>query len=200
MATLMSQHKPGDGQMDSMATLMRRRRLRGLVIHHRRHPSKHARRLVLRTQRWTDTRVRGVCRWCEDPAATIDLTWHRYCLDAYRVASGQHPAELQRTMCEVCAGPSDELDHKLAINVARALGSEALRRAFVQENLRWLCHIRKTRFDRLLARYLRVCGLDWHGALRALAVNHEWASEFLRPFGIEFDRKNAARPDFKTAV
>ena len=63
--------------MDGMATLMRRRRLRGLVIHHRTHPSKHARRLVLRTQRWTDTRVRGVCRWCGEPAATIDLTWHR---------------------------------------------------------------------------------------------------------------------------
>ena len=48
-------------------------------------------------------------------------------------------------MCEVCAGPSAKLDHKLVINVARALGLEALRRAFVQENLRWLCrpcHIR----------------------------------------------------------
>ena len=66
-------------------------------------------------------------------------------------------------MCEVCAGPSAELDHQLAINVARAMGPAALRRAFVQENLRWLCrecHLSKTRFDRPLARYLRVCGLD----------------------------------------
>ena len=40
-------------------------------------------------------------------------------------------------------------------------------------NLRWLCHISKTRFDWLLARYRRVCGLGWHGALRALTVNHD---------------------------
>ena len=65
-----------------------------------------------------------------EPAATIDLTWHRYCPDAYRVASGQHPGELQRTMCEVCAGPSDEVDHRLSANVASALGHAALRRAF----------------------------------------------------------------------
>ena len=60
--------------MDGMATLRRNRRLRWLVIHHRTHPSKHARRLVLRTQRWTGTRVRGVCRWCGDLTSTIDLT------------------------------------------------------------------------------------------------------------------------------
>ena len=188
--------------MDSMATLMRRRRLRGLVSHHRRHPSKHARRLVLRTQRWTDTRVRGVCRWCGDPAATIDLTWHRYCLDAYRVASGQHPAELQRTMCEVCAGPSDELDHKLAINVARALGPEALRRAFVQENLRWLCRGVSPVKDTLrpaagplpegLPDGLASCAQSL-GVRQPVAV-------FLGPFGIESDRKNAARPGFPSAA
>ena len=190
--------------MDSMATLMRRRRLRGLVIHHRLHPSMHNRRLVLRTQRWGDTPpVRGICRWCGDPAATIDLTWHRYCIDAYRVASGQHPGELQRTMCEVCAGPSAELDHRLAINVARAMGPAALRRAFVQENLRWLCrecHLRKTRFDRLLARYLRVCGLDWKTALRALDANRRWAGEFLLPFGLGPEVRNTARTGFRTAA
>ena len=76
------------------------------MIHRRRHPSKHARRLVLET-------------------ATIDLTWHRYCLETHRIASGQKPAELQRTMREICAGPSDQLDHRLGINVAQALGPEA---------------------------------------------------------------------------
>ena len=78
----------------------------GLVIHRRWHPSKHARRLVLET-------------------ATIDLTWHRYCLETHRIASGQKPVELQRTMREICAGPSDQLDHRLGINVAQALGPEA---------------------------------------------------------------------------
>ena len=43
---------------------MRGRRLRGLVLHHRRHPSAHPRRLVTRTASWGDPPVRGVCRWC----------------------------------------------------------------------------------------------------------------------------------------
>ena len=106
-------------------------------------------------------------------------------------------------MCEICAGPSDELDHRLAIDVARALGTGALRRAFVQENLRWLCrdcHLGKTRFDRLLARYLRSCRMDWRAALRAWESNRRWAAVFLDPFGIEFDRKNAARPGFPSAA
>ena len=106
-------------------------------------------------------------------------------------------------MCEICAVPSDELDHRLAINVARALGPEALRRAFVQENLRWLCrdcHLRKTRFDRLLAHYLRSCRMDWRAALRAWESNCRWAAVFLDPFGIEFDRENAARPGFPSAA
>ena len=73
--------------------------------------------------------VRGVCRWCGEHTAAIHLTWHDYCLDAYRVASGQKPGGIQVTMCEGCGGPAAELDHRLAINVARAMGPEALRRA-----------------------------------------------------------------------
>ena len=56
--------------------------------------------------------------------------------------------------------PADELDHRLAINVARAMGPEALRRAFTLENLQFLCsscHRRKTRMDRRLARFLSAC-------------------------------------------
>ena len=37
------------------------------------------------------------------------------------VASGQHPDEIQRTLCEICGDPPDEIDHRLAIEVARAL-------------------------------------------------------------------------------
>ena len=48
----------------------------------------------------------------------------------------------------MCGDPSDEMDHRLAIEVARALGPEAMLRAFTPENLRWLCrgcHRHKTR-------------------------------------------------------
>ena len=90
-------------------------------------------------------------------------------------------------MCEGCGGPAAELDHRLAINVARAMGPEALRRAFTLENLHWLCsscHRRKTRLDRRLARFLSACSLDWRGARRAWRVNRAWAGVFLAPLGI----------------
>ena len=190
--------------MESMSNRMRTRRLRGLVLHHRRHPSAHPRRLVTRTASWGDPPVRGVCRWCHEHTAAIHLTWHDYCLAAYRVASGQKPLGIQVTMCEGCAGPAAELDHRLAINVARAMGPEALRRAFTLENLQWLCsscHRRKTRLDRRLARFLSACSLDWRGARRAWRVNRAWAGAFLAPLGI-VDAGKHAEPieDVRTAA
>ena len=143
--------------------------------------------LVARTAAWREPPVRGVCPWRGDPAATIDPTWHLYCLDSYLVASGQKP-QVQETMCESCGGAADELDYSLTINVARALGPVALKRAFTQEDLHWICrecHLRKTRFDRLLALYLRACRMDWQDALRTWESNREWASVFLGPFGLE---------------
>ena len=184
-----------EAKMQSMIRLIQHRRLRGLAIHHRLHPSKHARRLVTRTAAWGEPPVRGVCRWCGELTSNVILTWHLYCLDAYRVASGQK-LQMQVTMCESCGRVADELDHRLAINVARALGPAALRRAFTQENLAWLCrecHLRKTRFDRLLARYLRACRMDWHGAIRAWESNREWASAFLAPFGLDVDVRSVTK-------
>ena len=139
-----------------MHTPIRRRQLRGLVLHHRRHPAEYPRRLVERT-------------------ANIKTRWHLYCLNIYRVASGQHPDEIQHTLCEICGDSSDEMDHRLAIEVARALGPEAMLRAFTPDNLRWLCrgcHKRKTRQDRLLAKFLSGCSLDWHSARRMLRQHH----------------------------
>ena len=172
--------------MESMDIRVRRRRLRGLVIHHQQHPSAHARRLVTRTASWRARPVHGVCRWCGEHTSTIQLTWHGYCLDAYRVASDQKP-DLQVTPCEACGGIAHELDHRLGINVARALGPEALRRAFTLENMQWLCspcHRRKTISDRRLARFVRDCGLDWRRSLRVLHANRAWAGAFLALFGI----------------
>ena len=123
----------------------------------------------------------GVCRWCHAHAASIELTWQRYCLDSYLVAIGQKPG-IQVTMCEGCGVPAAELDHRLAINMARALGSDALRRAFTIENLGWLCrecHRRKTRLDWRLARFLRACSLDWRRAIRVWRLNRRWAGAFI---------------------
>ena len=63
----------------------------------------------------------------------------------------------QRRPDSIRSGPADEFDHRLAINVVRAMGPEVLRRAFTLENLHWLCrlcHRRKTGPDRRLARRL----------------------------------------------
>ena len=97
-----------------------------------------------------------------------------------------------------------ELDHRLAINVARAMGPEALRRAFTLENLHWLCgscHRRKTRLDRRLARFLSACSLDWRGARRAWRLNRAWADAFLAPMGLVDAGKHAAPiEDVRTAA
>ena len=165
--------------MESMRNRMRGRRLRGLVLHHRRHPSAHPRRLVTRTASWGEQSCPR--RLSLVPRAHGRHTSHLArllpCM-AYRVASGQKPLGIQVTMCEGCGGPAGELDHRLAINVARAMGPDALRRAFTLENLHWLCsscHRRKTRLDRRLARFLSACSLDWRGARRAWRINRTWA-------------------------
>ena len=97
----------------------------------------------------------------------------------------------------MCGERADEIDHRLAIEVARALGPAATLRAFTPDNLRWLCrscHRRKTRQDRLLAKFVTACSLDWHGARRLLRRNRRWALSFLLPGSLEPDVSNAASP------
>ena len=102
--------------MESMRNRVRGRRLRGLVLHHRRHPSAHPRRLVTRTASWGEPPVRGVCRWCHEHTAAIHLTWHDYCLAAYRVASGQkprrHPGHDVRGLRRSCRGARPQARHQ----------------------------------------------------------------------------------------
>ena len=171
-----------------MRTPIKRRQIKGLILHFRRHPSTHRRRLVNRTASWKEPPTDGICRWCYERTAHIKTRWHSYCLNAYRVASGQHPDQIQHTLCEMCGAPSDEMDHRLAIDVARALGPDAMLRAFIPKNLRWLCrscHRRKTRQDRLLSKFLAACSLDWYGARRLLKNNHKWAMSFLLPHSFD---------------
>ena len=88
----------------------------------------------------------------------------------------------------MCGDPSDEMDHRLAIEVARALGPAAMLRAFTPETLRWLCrscHRRKTRQDRRLAKFLSACSLNLHSARRMLRQHHNWLQSFLLPRRLE---------------
>ena len=68
-----------------MKTPIRRRQLRGLVLHHRRHPADHPRRLINRTASWGEAPRNGICRWCYELTASPRTRWHLYCLNAYRL-------------------------------------------------------------------------------------------------------------------
>ena len=54
-------------------------------------------------------------------------------------------------ICELCGEKGEEIDHRVAISVARAQGQRAFARAFLVGNLRWLCrscHRQKTAEER----------------------------------------------------
>ncbi len=112
----------------------------------------------------------GVCRWCGQGGLTSRRTfWHRECITQYIACQG-----LQRepgggsvvspeSCCNVCGLQSlprqiHEIDHKLAISVARYLGEREFVRAHLLSNLQWLCracHAHKPAEDRREAATLR---------------------------------------------
>ena len=168
--------------LPEMGHLIGRRQYRGIIYHQVVHPSDHPRRLVQRVSEWADSPVHGMCRWCIRPTSHFRLIWHAYCFNAYRVATGLKPQQIQKTLCQVCGNPAEELDHKLSITVACALGRDALLRAFTLSNLQWLCrtcHRRKTRLDRRLERFVRSCGLGWRRARVLADRHHRWMRAFL---------------------
>ena len=168
--------------LPEMGRLIWRRQYRGLLYHRGVHPSDHPRQLISRATGWDGVPVNGLCRWCGTPTANLRLTWHTYCFNAYRVATGLKPVQIQKTLCVRCGGPPVDLDHELSIVVARALGEAALLRAFTLPNLRWLCkgcHRRKTRLDRRLEHYARSCDLNWWAALGLVERHRAWFRAFL---------------------
>lgn len=100
----------------------------------------------------------GTCKWCERPCDPR-RKWHSDCAKAYLVARGNltgafHPLRalgLPETCVKCGSADRIEIDHRLAISVARKLGRRELKRAFWVTNLRPLCHachVRKTTADR----------------------------------------------------
>ena len=171
-----------------MKTHIRQRQLRGLVLHHRRHPADHPRRLVNRTARWSEPPQNGICRWCCERTAHIKTRWHPYCLNAYRVASGQHPEEIQHTLCEMCGDPSDEMDHRLA----RAGPSRYAECVHSRQPALAVPELSpaQTRQDRRPANFLDACSLDWHSGKRLLRENRAWALSFMLPCSLRFFKKD----------
>ena len=89
-----------------------------------------SRTLVKRTARWGEPPLNGFCRLCYELTTSPEKRWHPYCLNACRVAFGQHCDETQHTLCEMCGNSYDEMDHRLAIEAARVLGPAVMLRAF----------------------------------------------------------------------
>ena len=124
---------------------------------------------------------RGVCLWCDDPTASARHSWHPSCVLYYAVASGKRMTMGGKWVappaaCGLCgrtqqdcddennrgrevdwAGGLDykalrlELDHRVAIGIAARTGPREHARAFLPDNLWWLCsdcHLSKTTDDR----------------------------------------------------
>ena len=155
----------------------RYRGLRGVVRHIR--TVKRARAAVSSLgSRPGEKRNWGVCKWCGLPIQEGRRLWHFACTGYYyafwaqpsgrgAIPTGEmvdvdtpYGRTIQRPTCPACgeAGLTHfELDHILAIGVARRLGLRFYRRAYLPENLWWICercHKAKTAFDRALMRSL----------------------------------------------
>lgn len=138
--------------------------MRGLIAQLRGKEKENGRELVTNRQlvRWVSGQKsqRGTCVWCER-ACDKARAWHTLCVRSYLCARGQtfdlyKDPLVKYGPCEICGGPGDEIDHRLAICVAVREGRRATLRAFWLDNLRWLCracHRTKTRRDRKVVRF-----------------------------------------------
>ena len=158
----------------------KRRAMRGLVARVRCGAVVQDRRLV-------DTglgfrRSYKVCTWCQRPTDEPRRRyWHSECAvwhGASRCSINPHTAKKLRNIpysptrevyeeyfsdydpsCVQCGSTKlPEIEHELAISVAVALGPDAIIRAFMPDNLRWMCHdchVEKTRRDRLILKMVK---------------------------------------------
>lgn len=148
----------------------------------------------------------GICKWCQQPAERSHTghprKWHDGCLPYAFAAQGSpngfhairgdlveienpYGGTSERRRCPAC-GKAEyvqmELDHILAIGVARRLGLHYYRRAFLPENVWWICepcHKVKTAFDRALMRALesRVTVEEETAPTYTPVPLFEWAAE-----------------------
>lgn len=118
------------------------------------------------------------CVWCGLPAINErtgrKLKWHESCALYQSIASGakhymvrlDDGSTRMKSVCArqtcVCGAEGEEMDHILAIGVARRLGIRVYALAFLPENLWWLCHSchsAKTSLDRAWMRDLDRIGV-----------------------------------------
>ena len=132
-------------------------------------PTTWPRRQLIRSIHVKD--VRGTCKFCGLPTDRPRQMWHKECVVAYKVATGDHsiwwsyqsPNDPKAPgQCAACRTRRAvwEIDHIVPLGVAARryhLGDRRWWRAWWVENLQWLCrecHLQKTREDRQLMRDL----------------------------------------------
>lgn len=158
--------------------LARAQALRGMVRHFRRvyarayAPETFARDWV--GPLWATNRHYGRCVWCDQPCESRKR-WHPECARQYVAARGQtvslYGPLLEAGPCEGCGAPGREVDHRLALSVAHALGYRWHIRAHLLQNLRWLCtkcHNVKTAEDRRTLRAVQIAR-HWQAEVDAIA-------------------------------
>ena len=153
------------------------RALRGVVRHITQVTSKRTAAPKL-ASKVGEPRQWGTCKWCGLPISESRRLWHFACSSLYYAFWGNPPGRraiqpgpeveiptpyghtARRQVCPACGKAGlvhFELDHIMAIGVARRLGLHFYRRAYMPENLWWICepcHKLKTAFDRALMRSL----------------------------------------------
>ena len=133
--------------------MSRYRQLRGVVRHvlPRVRGGRTSTRDPMGASFWGRKKTYRVCCWCSPSVEPPARYWHQDCVLQYRAMRGESVLPTGPRICEVCGEPGQEIDHRVAIAVARKSGPREYVRAFLLENLRWLCracHAAKTRADR----------------------------------------------------
>ena len=146
--------------VDRWHRLVRRRQLRGLLIHGR--PAV-ARRLSRAGQGYARALLgelapapRSRCQWCLEEDVSF-RTMHPGCRRAFNAAQAR--GEIPAGPCICCGGAGEEVDHQVSLALAWARGDvKGILRAYLLDNLQWLCHgchCSKTRRDKWLMNHRR---------------------------------------------
>ena len=97
---------------------------------------------------------KGNCLWCGQRVGRGQRTWHNTCVVWHSITRGQRRSVggqwvVKPQSCP-CGQPAQELDHHTPVMLAARRGIRSYVRAFLPENLQWLCrecHRRKTKED-----------------------------------------------------
>ena len=143
----------------------RARGLRGMVIHLVPRAERLCRngvptgRTILVNAHQLGRAPQGRCVWCRQPVDGRRRRWHISCVRWFRISIGRYDTPIAHGWLQPvvpkgpcpCGEPGAELDHIVPCRLAARQGKRPFVRAFLPENLQWLCrgcHKRKTAADR----------------------------------------------------